>query len=78
MKLGDHAIRASGMTEIRKGMYDGEVVALKVLRLHGSKGNGDAEARKDFGFPKGDSDITTVKRVSVLYDPKQGPCLSFC
>lgn len=33
VKQGDHAQRISWVTEIWKGMHDGEVVALKVLRL---------------------------------------------
>ncbi|KAF9785469.1 kinase-like domain-containing protein [Thelephora terrestris] len=61
VKQGDCALHAGGMTEIRKGVYDGEVVALKVLRLHRGKGDGDTKARKGFGFPKGDSDITIAK-----------------
>ncbi|KAF9777372.1 kinase-like domain-containing protein [Thelephora terrestris] len=50
------------MTEIWKGMYGSKVVALKVLRPHQGKGDGDAKARKGFGFPKGDSDITIAKQ----------------
>ncbi|KAF9785448.1 kinase-like domain-containing protein [Thelephora terrestris] len=33
MRQGDSALQVSGVTEIWEGLYDGEVVALKVLRL---------------------------------------------
>jgi hexokinase len=49
-----------GMNKIWKGMYDGEVVAVKILRLH----------KDDCGSPRSGPDITIAKQVSVLYNPK--------
>ena len=44
IKQGGQAQHVSPMTEIWKGMYDGGVVALKVLRL--SQGDPDIKAAK--------------------------------
>ncbi|KAF9785465.1 kinase-like domain-containing protein [Thelephora terrestris] len=57
---GDRAQRVSGMTEIWEGTYDGETVALKVLRLPPNKS--EADARKDLCLPTGDSDIKMAKQ----------------
>ena len=53
VKQGDHAIHTSHVTEIWKGVYGGEVIVLKVLRV--SQG--------------GDPDVQKAQQVSNLYIP---------
>ena len=48
-------------TKIQKGMYRGEAVVLRVLRLSPDS-----------------SHTRTTKKVSLLYSPEQGGCLSLC
>ena len=62
---GDRAQHISGVTEIWKGIYDGEVVAMKVLRL---SRDGGVLMHNGSGPSEDDVDIKMAKQVSVSYN----------
>ena len=73
VKQGDHAQHESLVTEIWKGIYGDEEVALKLVRLSQDDGGG--------GGPRGlqhGSSIKAVQRVSAVHDPQSEAHLLLC
>ena len=76
VKQGDRAQHVSLATEIWKGMYGGEEVALKVVGL--SQGDGEIGTHDGPGGPRYDSAIKVAQRVSALQNSRSEARLLLC